>query len=354
MSAPARASIEGFPAPSRRGYIVGPFYDGLFFVFSPLLALALGVGIAGTRFATVPVEVAGLRVTPSHLLISVFISAHLVIVFVRSHVNAHIFRQFPLRFTLIPVLLLAATFSSYFLMALIAVVGVWWDVYHSSLQTFGLGRIYDAKRSNGPQVGRRLDYLLNLLLYLGPILAGATLMDHMAEFSAFDRVGAPRLAAIPSLAEAYQGWLTVFVLGLGAPFLVFYVLRYWQYYRRGYRVSPQKVALLASTGACSITSWGFNSFGEAFFVMNFFHALQYFALVWHTERRSLASLVRLDGSALAGPAAFALLVVPALAYGWWATANATSDVTVFCVVAVVSILHYWYDGFIWSVRKGQV
>jgi len=354
MSAPAQSLPASFPAVRRSGYIVGPLYDGLFFVFSPLLALALGVGISGTAFAVSPVDVAGLHIAWSDLLISAFISAHLVIVFVRSHVNRHVFRQFPLRFTLVPVLLFAATRSSLFLMALIAVVGVWWDVYHSSLQTFGLGRIYDAKRGNGPQVGRSLDYYLNLLLYLGPILAGATLMEHMEEFSAFDRVGAPQLASIPSLAEAYHGWLTALVLGVGAPFLLFYAFRYWQYHRQGYQVSPQKVALLVSTGACSITAWGFNSFGEAFFIMNFFHALQYFALVWHTERKSLVSLARLDGSALAVPAAFALLVVPAAGYGWWAATHASRDVTAFCLVAVVSILHYWYDGFIWSVRKGEV
>jgi hypothetical protein len=354
MSAPARPLTGAFPALRRRGYIVGPLYDGIFFVFSPLLALALGISIAGTSFAVTPVEVAGLRVSWSELLISAFISAHLVIVFVRSHVNQNVFRQFPLRFTLVPVLLFAATRSSLFLMALIAVVGVWWDVYHSSLQTFGLGRIYDAKRGNGAQVGRQLDYYLNLLLYLGPILAGATLMEHMSEFAGFERVGAHRLASIPSLAEAYHGWLTALVLAVGVPFLVFYVFRYWQYHRDGYQVSPQKVALLASTGACSIATWGFNSFGEAFFIMNFFHALQYFALVWHTERKSLASLVRLDGSAFAAPASLALLVVPAAAYGWWAATTASRDVTAFCLVAVVSILHYWYDGFIWSVRKGQV
>ena len=57
--------------------------------------------------------------------------------------------------------------------------------------------------------------------------------------------------------------------------------RYRGYQRQGYRVSMQKVWLLASTALCSIYTWGFDSFGQAFFIMNFFHAWQYFALVWH-------------------------------------------------------------------------
>jgi hypothetical protein len=74
------------------------------------------------------------------------------------------------------------------------------------------------------------------------------------------------------------------VLGLGSGFLVYYVYSYWQLHKRGYQVSFLKVYLLASTGLCSIFTWGFNSFVEAFFIMNFFHALQYFSLVWFSEK----------------------------------------------------------------------
>ncbi len=56
-----------------------------------------------------------------------------------------------------------------------------------------------------------------------------------------------------------------------------------------------------STGLVSIYTWGFNTWGEAFFIMNVFHAVQYFG-----------------------------------------------------IVLVMSIMHFWYDGFIWSVQKKQV
>ena len=64
-------------------------------------------------------------------------------------------------------------------MGVVGVLAVWWDVYHSSLQTFGFGRIYDAKVKNNPTTGRRLDYWMNLFLYLGPVLAGAHFADHI-------------------------------------------------------------------------------------------------------------------------------------------------------------------------------
>ena len=69
-----------------------------------------------------------------------------------------------------------------------SVLATFWDVYHSSLQTFGLGRLYDKIAGNDPRVGRRLDIALNLYIYAGPIAAGATLMDHVDDFAEFKAV----------------------------------------------------------------------------------------------------------------------------------------------------------------------
>jgi hypothetical protein len=143
------------------------------------------------------------------------------------------------------------------------------------------------------------------------------------------------------------------VLAIGVPFLVYYAVAYWRLHRRGYRISAPKVVLLASTAGCSIYTWGFNTFGEAFFIMNFFHALQYFALVWWTERKNMVSLFRLGGTRWAHGLAFGLFLAIALGFGIWAEFFGNSDVAV-NVTLVVSIMHFWYDGFIWSVRRRQV
>ena len=236
----------------------------------------------------------------------------------------------------------------------VAVIATWWDVYHSALQTFGIGRIYDMRAGNGPMVGRRLDYLINVLLYTGPILAGATLMLHIEDFEDFERVGSVFFTAIPAYTIERQGIIRGFILLVGLPFLAFYLYRYWSYYRQGYKVSHQKVALLASTGFCSIYAWGYNSFGEAFFIMNFFHALQYFALVWWSEKKHMQSLFGLSKFSWGRPATFVLFLAIAFGYGLWAEVGNMGNDFVFNAVLVVSIMHFWYDGFIWSVRKKQV
>ena len=349
---PAAAAIP-VAAARRSGYLVGPFYDGLFFIGSPLIALAIGIAISGTPVATRYFRMFSHEGTAATMFIGGFTMAHLVIVFFRTHGNREIFATHPYRFTVVPVLLLVAMTASLWVQCAVAVLATFWDVYHSSLQTFGLARIYDRRAGNDPAAGRQLDYLLNLLLYAGPIAAGVSLMRHMNEFKAFRALGSVLLTRIPERVEAIHPWLTIAVLGVGVPFLIYYVLRYALLAREGHHVSLQKVALLVSTGTCSIYCWTFDSFGQAFFVMNFFHALQYFALVWYSEKKNMTGLFRVSAARVALPVTFALFVGVAAAYGFFAEVFADAGFLL-SVTLVVSIMHFWWDGFIWSVRRRQV
>jgi hypothetical protein len=358
MSAGAPAVSLSRPAPERvaakSAFIVNALYDYPFFIFAPLLALAIGIAISRSPFSQEQVTVFGHRGSITNIFIGAFIFAHLVIVFFRSHGNQKIFRLHRWRFTAVPITLFAAMLLSKWVLISVAVLAVWWDVYHSALQTFGLGRIYDARRGNNPVVGRRLDLHLNLLLYAGPILGGVTLVDHMDSFDKFSELGSVLLTSIPAYASAYQRWLTWGVLLGGGAFLLYYLAMQWTLRRQGYAVSPQKVLLYVSTAACSIYTWGFNSFGEAFFIMNFFHALQYFALVWWSEQQNMQRLFRLSNVSWGKPAALVVYLTLAFAYGLWAEVSDSQNRLVLSVILVVSIMHFWYDGFIWSVRKKQI
>lgn len=341
-------------------FIVRPWYDLTFFILSPPLALLLGMMVSGSESANRSFMLGRYNSTFAHCFIGTFIMAHLFAVFFRSHGNSAIFRTYPLRFTVVPVaLFLGMTVSPWFAVA-VSVIATWWDVYHSSLQTFGIGRIYDMKAGNDPMLGRRLDYWLNLFLYAGPILAGATLMDHVQDFEEFREVGAIFFTSVPAYVESNRRFLTWGVLGLGAPFFLYYVYSYWRFQQQGYNVSWQKVGLLVSTGLVSIYTWGFNSFGEAFFIMNFFHAWQYFAIVWWSEKKNMARRTHLDKKAWGLPLILVLFLAIAFGYGFWAETTDMWDIPswqnalFFNLIIVVSIMHFWYDGFIWSVRKKQV
>ena len=58
------------------------------------------------------------------------------------------------------------------------VLMTFWDVYDSSMQTFGLARIYGSKAGESPHERRWADLTVNLLLYAGPVFGGAMLVNH--------------------------------------------------------------------------------------------------------------------------------------------------------------------------------
>ena len=95
-------------------------------------------------------------------------------------------------------------------------------------------------------------------------------------------------------------------------------------------------------------------FLTSFFIMNLFHALQYFGIVWWSEKGNMARLFRLQGRRLAQPMTLALFVGLTAAYGLGVQVMDTSLTALWALTLVVSVMHFWYDGFIWSVRRQQV
>ncbi|MBK9029938.1 MAG: hypothetical protein IPL61_01125 [Myxococcales bacterium] len=336
---------------ARAPYIVGPIYDWAFFLGAPMLALFLGISVAGTAWATDLRTLGAERDTLVGLAVGVVIHAHLVAVVFRSHGNPAIRRRYPIRFLVVPVVLWLAIVASPWIAVAATVVATFWDVWHSAAQTFGLARIYERNHGTAPEVGRRLDFWLNQLLYAGPILAGATLMDHVDSFASFEDVGDALFASVPARVEAHRAWLTWGVLAIGTAFVIGYVAAYVRLARRGWRPSWLKVWLLASTGFVSIYTWGFNSWGQAFLIMNLFHGVQYLALVWAMEGRRIAARARLPrrpGLALA------LFLGAVAAYGLGVEALDSDWTLLWAITIVVSLMHFWYDAFIWSVRRAEV
>lgn len=341
-------------SPRRSTYIVGPVYDWACFLAPPVAALALGIAISGTRLADEPFVWSGQHVTVTTLLLGILIQAHLVLVLFRSHANPTVRSQHPYRFSLVPGVVLMGMLVSPVVAVCCSVLATFWDVYHSGAQTFGFGRIYDAKHGNDPHEGRWLDFAVNQLLYAGPIVAGATMMDHFEDFMEFEAVQVVFFTRIPAFMAGHQAILVRAVLGLGALLLACYVFASWRMARRGRVVAWQKVWLYTSTGAVSIYTWGWNSWGEAFLVMNVFHAVQYFGIVWATEHGNLRRLLRLERVPGGRALTWWAFVGAAVAYGVAVEAWATGDsYTWWSVTIVVSLMHFWYDGFVWSVRKSR-
>jgi hypothetical protein len=344
----------GEASAKRSIYIVGPAYDWAWFLLPPIVSLVIGALISGTWCTEHRFWLQGKRYTPAGLAIGTLTAAHLVAVFFRSHANPKVFPRHRFRFIALPVLAFTAMMLSDWAVCITTVLVTFWDAYHSALQTFGLARIYDRNAGNDARAGRWLDYGLNVLLYVGPIVAGATMLAHFQQFEVFEDVEVPALAAVPAHMTARHGTIARAVLAAGAVYLVVYILGYIRLQRRGYRFSLPKVFLLSTTALVSIWAWGFNAWGMAFLIMNLFHAVQYFALVWWSEGRRLGAAVRMDGSRPRKVVFACAFFGGALAYGLWADLVPNDDLMQWSIVQTVALMHFYYDGFIWSVRKGDV
>ncbi len=334
-------------------FIVGPWYDHVFFIWAPTLFLLVGLSIHWLDIADLPWVVGGRHVLLFPTLALAFTLAHLFAVFFRSHLNTAIFRQFPLRFTLVPVLALLGMNLSEVVFIFGAVAIVWFDVYHSSMQTFGFGRLYDMRLGNDPLLGRRLDQGMALFTYAGPIIAGVALARHLERLSWLERIGFNEATTWQIFALKNQPIVATVLVTLGSLYTAFYIYWYWRQSKLGYRVSRHKILLYVSLTTTSIWTWGFDSFGQAFLIMESFHAFQYFGIVWWSERQNLEKVFRLDKSPLARPLTMLLFLAPCFAFGIWGAVYSVGKFSTTLVILVEG-LHYWFDGFIWSVRKKQV
>lgn len=341
-------------------WIVGPVYDSLLLIFVPLLALALGWLLSSPSLQA-PVTLFDTTGTLPFLLYMTLTQGHLLVTLVRTHGNAVLFRRHPWRFTLVPLLVYAAMFASDWVRTTAFVLATYWDVYHSALQTFGLARIYDARAGVSPEEGRTADLALNLAILLGPILGGVMLGEHLAALQGFGELRPAAIAgvlvdpgALARLPEAVMARRDALRLALGAAtgaILAFYALHAVRRARAGRKIPWQKSALLASTAVASTAAWGFNSFGNAFLIGNISHAVQYFALVWTTEKENLAE--RTGAGQGAGGRAILLAAFLAVPNALGLLLFAFTARPVASLLTLCALMHFWYDGFIWSVRKGE-
>ncbi len=330
--------------------IASPRIDALCFWGVP--AIALAVCTIWMLFASFLPHHDGEQATQLLVLLGGIVTyAHLIAVVPRAYFNKQVFDDHKLKLTIAPVVLIAGLWLSDTLLIIALVLNIFWDVHHSALQTFGLGRIYDMKAGNDSRQLRRVDLLLNWVLYVGPIAFGASLMAHIHAFDKFGQIGWTMLTQVPAIADGAAGWIR---LAAVAAWVAVVGVAAWEYRRAmkaGYVMPAHKAALLATTSIVSILAWGFAPPLLAFIAINIFHAVQYFALVWLKEGKRMSEMASARpriakqaipiflgfctlfgiGYTLAGP--YKGLIVPFVA---------------------CSLLHFWYDSFVWSVRKKQV
>jgi hypothetical protein len=331
------------------GAIGGARFDALLLWGAPPLSL-VAILLVALAAALLPHAVGAGVIGAMAAVVAILTYAHLIAVMPRAYGNAEVFRTHRLRLTLVPILVLAALASSPVVLVAGVVLAVFWDVHHSAMQTFGLGRIYDMKAGNDPLALRRVDLLLNAALYIGPAAAGASMLSHFESFARFDAVGWHSLATVPLTVAGDAAIIRGAALLVSALVIGAALLAYARAGAAGYRTSAQKKTLLVSTASVSILAWGFAPPFVAFAAINLFHAIQYFAIVWLKEGPRMRAKPR-------GRFALPLFLAGCGGFGvayWLAAGHGPATGTLLAPFIACSLLHFWYDGFVWSVRRKQV
>lgn len=330
--------------------IGGPRFDALLFWGIPILALFFVDAWLSLAFV-MPKVAADRMVGGLAVLTSVLTYAHLVAVAPRAYLNREVFESNRLKLTIVPALLVMGLFFSPTLLAIGAVVGVFWDVHHSAMQNFGLSRIYDMKAGNDGETLRKTDLRLNWVLYVGPLAAGASLMTHLHAFDQLDGVGLASLARLPGVVSGHLSLISGIAIMAWIGVIGWAILDYRKAIAKGYRLPAHKLALLGSTGFVSLLAWGFSSPLVALIAINIYHAVQYFALVWLKEGGRMAALGKAITPRLALDLFLCACAAVGIAYQFASTSNIKWLMAPFLAC---SLLHFWYDSFVWSVRKKQV
>jgi len=273
---------------------------------------------------------------------------------IRAYGDRALFERFKWRFILAPLFLLTVCVAFFWwdLKGILLVV-FFWGVWHGLMQTYGFCRIYDAKTGTFDALTRRLDFAMCVIWFATAVaLSPYRLSDTL---DTYYMCGGPFIA--PSIIHHGQQLILLAAIVVS----VLFMLHFGRMWIIGHRPNPVKLALLIT----SIAFWWYCNnlvanilVGIALFEV--FHDVQYLSLVWIYNRNRVEKdsniggfmrfVFRRSGSLIG------LYVGLVFAYGSVSYFNAhvgleTVKRILTGVVTASTLLHFYYDGFIWKVRE---
>lgn len=266
---------------------------------------------------------------------------------------------------------------------ILAVILRIWDPWHFLMQHFGFMRIYDRNNKAPRKLAHRMDLAISAAWFIHIMVAATEwLPDLLYTFYNYHALPLARLFAGGGYALA-EG----ITFGVAVAMTAVYVGYVLWCRRKGYYVSPAKLLLLSITfGVMYLTylpnaamqrvipNW---SFALGFAALGMVHVTQYLAIVWKYNRvlasradHSRVGLFRrffLPGGLILGT----VYLIACLAYGYTLyggkfLVNASVArsfigmnlsqwllALLFSASFTSTLMHYYYDGFIWKIRHKE-
>jgi Flp pilus assembly protein TadD len=338
-------TVPAAPASApRKLWILDSWRDLILYVGTPLLLLP-AFALAQARWS--PQDI--------YLFVAAFgAMGHHLPGMIRAYGDRALFERFKWRFILAPLFLLTVCVAFFWwdLKGILLVV-FFWGVWHGLMQTYGFCRIYDAKTGTFDALTRRLDFAMCVIWFATAVaLSPYRLSDTL---DTYYMCGGPFIS--PSIIHHGQQLILLAAIVVS----VLFILHFGRMWIIGHRPNPVKLALLVT----SIAFWWYCNnlvanilVGIALFEV--FHDVQYLSLVWIYNRNRVEKDSNIGGfmrfvfrrsGSLVG-----LYVGLVFAYGSVSYFNAhlgleTVKRILTGVVTASTLLHFYYDGFIWKVRE---
>jgi tetratricopeptide (TPR) repeat protein len=333
------------PAAAQSPWILGRWADLVLFIATPALIIPLFFAAK----SAMPIQDLALFILAFGAL------GHHLPGMMRAYGDAGLFREFRVRFIVAPIVLAAACVFIFMNNMRIAILAIYlWGIWHGLMQTYGFVRIYDAKAGSVAPVTQRLDLMMCISWFVTGVLVSPARFYQLLEYWHVN-VGGPIPARM-----VLEGVRMVAVFATAA-ITVAFLVNHARQIRAGRPPSRLKLLLMA-------TSFGFWWWANLAFVnmlvgvilFEVFHDVQYLAIVWvfnHGRARKDAgagSFTRFlfhRGGMLVG-----LYVGLVFAYGSLRFVERSIDgqalkAGLAGLLAASTLLHFYYDGFIWKFRK---
>lgn len=317
-------------------YIVSPGFDWIFFIGSPLIATAVVLGA---------VELLPHWTVKQYVLVYMALGHH-VPTFLRAYGDPDEFQRNRWRLVAVPLLVVPVLAAAYWIDARIVGLIFVWDQYHFVRQNYGMMRIYDTKAGVRTKRRGNLDHWLCFSAFVA-IVSHSDFYTHTYAETFFD-LG----LAIPGWVGSAIGTGSLFVTAVVA---VLYAGDLWGRLVRGEPVALPKLAIFATT--YGVWYFAYVTLSDPFLsypISSFFHCLQYDAFAWSYGRRKAWSAPPSGRGAairyLYQGRSVWLYVLAVLAYG--AVSQLGRGLYPILVLnASTGVLHYYFDAFIWKVRR---
>ena len=330
----------------RRLFVFGLVPDLLLLIATPVLIVPVALIAQGRETAyTVGLLVAGFGALGHHLP-----------GMMRAYGDRALFRRFRTRFLVSP-LVFTAVALGFVLNGLngVSLVVLLWGIWHGALQVYGFLRIYDARVGATERLTARLDWAMCVGWFAFGVLHSPGRLGELLEL--WYALGAPLLS--PDRFFALRDALDLGLFALTAVF----VFRAGRDLLSGRGQHPVK--LLAAGMSFGFWWWcsvqvPYAVLGVALFEI--FHDVQYLSIVWVFNRRR----ARQDDAGLltrmlfgGGRAMLFVYVGLVLGYGLFrfipeAVSSAAVQRAVLALVAASTMLHFYFDGFIWKIRERNI